>query len=929
MNIMQRIIQVLLTFLFVLVHAEVAWAEIPIAITLSELQQPNKKITITLPGDLKWCKEGGDASNTGQWSPNELLTKTAIDVTSSDCANKLAEIIYLAAISDLAPSTSSIKVDSKTTSLELTTSAAAGKLPAQLSHVWLEGHKFAMVCTGTNCSANLTNSRDLDKISSMTTISVSVAHEDTVIYNKDGTTWMPPAVQLSTWTLPHDAGESQNVVLSRTTAEGKPKLQTEFTIQAPYWYLLELGTFKCTMDNRDIGGCGQVIDTVDGPRVALSEEARLRLKENSKLTFTIISKKDFTLAAGGTAKSFKFSLTWSHCAFQVTQLTPLSRGVDAAQVLLEITPGTPGCAAGSWTTTVKGPGIGTVTGDVRMFRMGFPHLYVVEVTTTPSDRSGIMPLAFAYPDGEEVATNQFELRVDGRVAFSNPRILINTNVEFEGGEPQPETFTEFEVMDTIAQSRRTLIEFSQLDHPEQWRLRLPEGVQVSRCPDDPPTSRDDSPHVFPYQTKGTGKNAWQGFCVDVERNKGRTIDLRLERQSTLSSLLDAAQKSRYSELADTAIFLGTAQETVQVKQAPFNVEVDLIPRVRLVCKGDVSAPGNTEIRAFKARDLRHCALFVELEDGALAKLSEKKVPARNLKGKMRQRDKNKDATDFIDPCGSTVSGISIDSEGRNAIRRRFTSTYGQQRLHVKLWELGQNGEFAEVADAKNTITIKWNGIDAGDYPSTSSPDGGVLAFCVDLTHDGTAAKKAYDVVKLTVEHDATYYEVAWESTQVSLFTAKARRMPVLAAKLPQYQVGQRFFFSLAVPVMIRYPSTGLEAETSSSFRLANAVAFQAGVVFGTELWNFSENRPMSPIMNPQLFTGAVVLGLPTAGKPSPLAPSFIYGVGFRLPSGDDASKALEASTSLLLWGEVSGSARGEPVHSALVGFNVSIGFFGS
>jgi hypothetical protein len=937
---MQRIFQVLVTFLVMWIHAEIARAEIPVAIKLSQLNQPNQKIEIDLPGNLLQLCEQSDPSQTGNWSPNELLAAVSIEVTSTGkCSDKYPEILYLAAIQDLTiaqTSTPSIKVDSRTTSLELTLSASS-KLPAKLSHVWLGGHKFALACssTSTTCTADLTNSTELGKIAAMTTILVSVAHEDTVIYDTSGEPWTPGTVPLSTWTLPSDAGKTHDVVLSRTSS-GTSNIQTEFTTRVPYWYLLDIATFDCKIGNTPQKGCGRVTDTGNGPSISLSEEAKRKIQQNTTVTFDIRSTQSFKINGQPNDQkfAFAFSLTWGHCAFQVAQLTPVSHGVDAAQVLLEITPSSPGCAAGTWKTASTSPNTGTVTDELRLFRRGFPNIYVTEVTTTQSSRSDSMPLTFAYSDGERVDTNQFELQVDGRVQFSNPRILVNTNVEFLASTPQPETFTEFEVTDTIAQSRRSLIQFSQMDQPEQWRLRLPAGVQVSRCPDGPST-QSLPPHVITYQTKGSGKDQWQGFCVDVERSAGRTLELGFERKSTISTLLDATQTNRLQELASEELFLGSAQETVQVKQAPFNVKVDLIPRVRLVCEGRVGTPGNHEIQALRAKQLHHCALLVELEDGALEQASNAAVPSRNLKGELSAKDERakKEAVAAsntpkdnltIDPCAAPANKGQGD-----VVRKRFTSKYGQQRLLVKLWEFGDSGEFAEVGGAQNTITIKWNGIEAGDYPWTTSADGGILAFCVDLTHEDRAAKNAYDVVKLTVEHDDAYYEVAWETTPISPFAAKVRRMPVLACKKPHHALGTRFFFSLAVPVMIRYPSTGIESETSSGYRLANAVAFQAGVVFGFELWNFSTNRPLSPIFNPQFFAGTLLLGLPTPGKPSPLAPSFISGIGFRLPSGDDASKILEASTSLLLWYELSISARGTWASALLFGFNVSIGFFGS
>jgi hypothetical protein len=639
--------------------------------------------------------------------------------------------------------------------------------------------------------------------------------------------------------------------------------------------------------------------------------------------------------------SFVITVNTAPCTFEVKQLTPVSRGVKGAEVLLEISPiAQSTCAMAAWTVSTPSTSVGTVVGSMRGFE-GLANFYLVEVDTTAGEDDAKLPLTFAYPSGTTVETGVVELQIDGRAPLGQPLILINTAIEDE-----PEQFTEFEVTNTIAQGRRSLVQFKQLSDPEQWQLSLPSTVQAEGCPGvghENLVKHDEYP-------KGK-KLATRGFCVDVERNSGETIKFGLVRRPTLEQLLpeDHPAREKFSKtILAKERFLGSALETVEVAQAPFGIKAPLLSRMRIVCgdEGKVSLLPSVDTHAVTASALRKCNLYFEIEQGAFDRLVSGKETIRidkqarkKLEEYTRAKEEYTQDGQVTDLERASLSEQLAESKIPNACTMPSSAyekdpaelerinQFGRQKLEVKLWELSADNEFKVVPGSENIIRFRLNDIDTGEYQHRV--DEGILTMCVDLTNQGEAARKAYDVVKITVAHVGGYYGLDWDDLEPSEFSAKRRRMPALAAKPAGSPTGVRFYFSLAVPVMIRYPSTGLESNTSSAYRFANAVAFQMGLVFGFEPWNFDENRPWSRALNPQVFGGALLLAVPTQSNPSPLAVSVVGGLGLRLPSGDDASAPVEASSSLLIWAEGSPSARGDWVPSVLFGFNVSIGFFGS
>ncbi len=989
-TIVERTLHVFIGFLLLFFsHFAVARAELPIAVTPEQWTEKSP-LDITLPDGAKVCTEATATATATAIVKLRVADrregKEVLLTEDGNCENASKEKIYIAAVS-VTPSDAYVRVDANSATLIFSTDKALPTdLPPTLANVWLGGTKIdGLKCSGKNCEVPLPSDSGLINSLPNGVNEVTVAHDSaTGVLKSDGTLSQPTGIPLG-WRLPNSVA-THEVNLNRIKGDGdtSSKLQTEFNLDVPYGFLFEEGPFTCKFGNVT-KNCGELRATPDGPVVTISNvEAKKYLEDSNgskKITLEFASKATYRAKSDtdttGT-KEFTITVGSTPCSFQVTQLTPVSRGVKGAQVLLEISSAN-SCAMSSWKVESPRATAGVIVGSLRRFDDFASNLYLIEVDTTAGDRDDTLPLVFTYSDGTEVDTaGPVEIRVDGRVSLSAPLILVNTNVE---DELEGENFSEFEITDTIAQSRRSLVQFRQLTDPSQWWLRLPAGVQAAACyPDGAPQA-----NLVEYRkVDAKDKQNWSGFCVDVERNSARTIDFAMERRAKLGDLLDPddPNRSEFVALFERTVYLGAALETIQVKQAPFSVKTNLLSRVRLVCQGDVGAPATVTIRAFRHPVLEQCNLYFELEDGALDKLTAS-LPRHNWKGKAlgerakkkatadartkratattkratattkraatttttaatdaetKATDAEKDATDAETKATDAEAALAINACDESGLRadkdeisrnfREFSAKYGQQKLQVKLWELGAEGEYQEVSGSENVIKIKWDRADSGAYPLEVRD--GVLAMCVDLTHQGKAARRAYDVVKITVEHDDTFYEVAWQDDQSVEFSAKVRRMPALAINFgATAAVGPRFFFSLAIPTMIRVPSTGRESETSSGFRLANAVSFQAGVVAGTELWNFNENHPLSPVFNPQIFVGVLLLGLPTEGKPSPIMPSFIYGVGFRLPSGDDASKAVEASTSLLLWGERSLSARREVVNSFLFGFNVSIGFFGS
>lgn len=725
----------------------------------------------------------------------------------------------------------------------------------------------------------------LNKLPRFAGAQVSALHGDefSSALTKDGTRVSPKLVDIE-WVVPRSVIADVRVIDPIATDES-------FVIEnRAYRIFMKMGIVDCKTkeQGRVIKSCATVSRGPENDyKIEITDAGAIRtLRDQESLEVLIPAEAGLAVEEDGTSvPSFAIDVSFKTCKYEIQQEkdSRVFRGMLWMKTSLRISEvnNTPGCdATDGWKIKSAAPNDLEVIGELTAVK---DTLYVIEVKTSMG-RSSSVELQFFRENGLRIETTS---RVN--VYLKERKSFASFNIHVYSGN-------------------KCVNRGTKLTNVSKKNQALARGHANVFAFDD--VSGDDLVGwvIDPTSDPLSAQRAIEDFCIDSIAESADQTQIRF------------VYKRGNDEL-------GEAKEELTLKQHDFAVKQSLPSWARLVCEDSIADSNRTVTIANKAGSLRRCNLVFELEAGAFEALTGA-YPRYSAKGrpttKLKVKDEDKDKL-MPDACGN-----GDDDENAEADYKSFIASWGEQELVLKLWSPGDDGEFVTVnGDDGTTIhlgaTVK--NIDAGPYQIKIVNK--VLAICVDLTYGGAIGNDAYEVVKLSVEYSDDHYAADWNRGGFDApFEAKRRRMPVLGWKHKGSAFGPRLYFSLAVPTLIRVPGLGINEKQSSDFRRASLIAFEAGVLVGLEWWNFDENKPVIPAMAPQLYVGCMFLGIPTQDNPRVLRPSGVIGAGFRIPTGAPTTSPVQGLTSLVVWAEITESARQTVAVSALLGFKVELAVFG-
>ena len=474
-------------------------AEVGVVIDPAALDDLTASRTWTPPAHIKYCDANDTVQPSLEIAVQDLLDGIPLQLTRSDCAAAKEEIVKVVAV-DFKPSSASVRITRGLARevaivVEFSSTTSLATLPQPLSSAWLNGpggiEFIAHTCAGKRCTFSFPRSR-LTSLQWFDKLGVSLAHHPNVrsAYKLDGTSWNPGVTPIGEWSLPAEA-QSDEVTLNRSDA-GVMQSITDYRV--PYGFLFAGGPVECQIGANRTAKCASISVKDNGSlKLELLQDARTALAASTGASIElVIPAKDgvsYKVAgAGDLQTAFKITIVTKQCSFHVDQLTPLDRGMNRAEVILEIENSSGGCRPAEWRVDETATTVGATKGRLRKFGGSSRDLYTVEVDTTAGTIGGVIPLVFFYPDGTPVKiSGQAELRADGRVPFAAPTVAVNTNVECDTPDGKclraqaPDFAVEFELTDTVAQGRFSLIRFNQISDMEQWLLRPPADARARPC----------------------------------------------------------------------------------------------------------------------------------------------------------------------------------------------------------------------------------------------------------------------------------------------------------------------------------------------------------------------------------------------------------------------------------------------------------------
>ncbi|HEY3452545.1 MAG TPA: hypothetical protein VGK67_39745 [Myxococcales bacterium] len=277
-----------------------------------------------------------------------------------------------------------------------------------------------------------------------------------------------------------------------------------------------------------------------------------------------------------------------------------------------------------------------------------------------------------------------------------------------------------------------------------------------------------------------------------------------------------------------------------------------------------------------------------------------------------------------------------------SVYRRALRTYGPQKLKVTMRVSNDEGKtWSEWIEARSgALSLPLDAppearVDSGFRTFLEEPWAGVH-LQLGLLEDGRLKMEDYGLVEIRVSHanPSDYLPTEEEpASRTDNFEVRVRKMPKnnfpgFAGKKDVRAYGVRGYLSFGNPaVLVRTANPGFTAKASSEFNGWQPAVIGAAVLYVVEAWNFDDNEPLLPF-NPQLHAGALISASLTSLTGTRPRFSGVAGLGLRVPGSSGPSSAMEVSTGLLVWLEVTEGLR-QPVVDALIGYKVTFGSWGN
>lgn len=745
---------------------------------------------------------------------------------------------------------------------------------------------------------------------------------------------------------------------------------------SPIGRLLAPGSIGC--DGQ--GQCARVLRPTDDfefgrLRIFLTDDVRTKIREPGGLSVTVEPKPEHKIGPG----RLSVRVVDNDCRYSISQVSRIISGLNGGEVLFQVEARSQPlqrCPVTGWKFVSKNETALKLGDTTRSKLVGNRALIRVPIEST-GDATTVVnaQLEPQYPDGNEVSVvAPVRAKLEPTPRFGDYSLTLARNP----ATPNDELINPGE-FDGFATGRWNRLEFS-IPTEDQWDIELL-SRQHHKLPGNPGNHRGTLTNgvlvVWGRRDGGTslkfnatlekpardvllpGNESWgDALGNDAIRLGTRLVDvtrvnkpfrLAIDLQSRTRMLCGGKEPKNIDAPANKPNVIETHRSTVALKRKVF---ADCYVWIRLWDERDEVAQTEAKREEWQAgleaklTEKQKEVVKYRWEDGLSAPATSAQMNMRLRRVDTLENGARNAASSVIgaeaqgadDPLGLIYGSPTPKcAEGNEDTKNKrcledFLQRSGAQTITIGVETKLGNAAPTAGAEGPQKVVI--------DKHQLSDPRNdilhGYLRIPVKLVANGGRLKD-YQEVHLTVAHEEAAYTTHPQSRTKSKFIGRARAMPLIGVKLGHREgiakgMGLRGYLTATIPAPLqRWPNSGRSIDTSSAYRTVENLTVQAGVLGVIEPWNFDRNEAMwKGILSPQFNIGFLLLSVPgTTADSRIFVPSFVTGLGLRLPLASKPDATTETTTGFLLWYERSRGARGLPVNSLILGFNINLASLGS